>query len=202
VLAELAGQPTLSADICLGDNDDWAVGQSEFAIGDGSSTYTAAGQRVWDPAADETLDSGWVTVSFQISPGGGPGGVDLTVGDDGVTYDGGSYGYVQGLQFSAYAHGRDRSFEWRSIAVKFYQGGTLQERVEVPDSSAPWASTYGGSDTSYEQNVLNVLPATSSNNDAAIVTAQVHLSVGYMPGLSGDDVSGQINLFATAPGTN
>lgn len=196
VLAALAGQPTLSADLNLGDNDDSFPGQSEFGVGDSTATDTAAGQRTWDPAADETLDSGWVSVGLQLSTGGGPGGVGMTVGGDGVTYDGGSYGYIQGLQFRAYAYGQDRSFAWKSIVVQFYRGGTLDQTVEVPDSSAPRANTYGGNDLSSNERLLNVVP-TAFDDDAVIVTAQVRLIVGHMPVFAGEDVSGQINLFAT-----
>src|SRR3954452_22409733 len=199
LLVDLAGQPTLSADVNLGDNDDWGVGQQEFWVGDGSATTsTAGGQRVWDPAADESLDSGWVDVRLELSAGGGTGGVALTVGGDGVTYDQASYGYIQGLQVRAYAYGRDRSFEWQDLKFEFYHNGVLDNSVSLADG--PRASTYGGDELSYSEKVINVGPP-STNDDAVIVTAQVHLSVGYMPGLSGDDLSGQINLFATTAGS-
>lgn len=196
--ADLAGQPTLTADINLGDNDDWAPGQQEFWVGDGSSGDTAGGQRVWDPAADETLDSGWVDVRFALTAGGGQGAVNLSVGGQGAAYDHAAYGYILGLQIQADAYGPDRSFEWQNLKFEFYHNGVADQTVTI--ANGPQASTYGGDDQSHSEQVIDVR-APSADDDAVIVTAQVHLAVGQMPVFSGDDVSGHINLFAGQPGT-
>lgn len=196
LLADLAAQPTLSADINLGDNDDSTPGQYEFGVGDSVPSDMSAGQRVWDPAADLTLDSGWVDVHLALSAGGGTGGVTLSVGGDGVTYDRAAYGHILGLQVRAYAYGPDRSFEWQNLRFEFYHNGVADQTITVDDG--PRASTYGGNDLSSSENYINV-SAPSTDDDAVIVRAQVHLTVGQMPVFAGEDVSGQINLFATQP---
>jgi len=165
----------------------------ELTLG-GSSGLKVVGRSTWDTNLADGFDTGWISVEFNLKPGGGAAGVTWKVGTTTLTYTQSTYGKIAALHIYA-AVQQPASASWRNLSVKFYKGGSQTDSFSLRNGPAV-DTTSPGSPAAREQ-ILTVTPA-ASDNDQVIISASIKLTDPSTVLPSVDDLLAQIYVDTDA----
>src|SRR5688500_17490025 len=114
---------TVVATIRIGDNSDAPGGAPEMLLGGGEGSTGSGGQSKWDANLADGLDTGWVSVSLDVSAAGPlsaswesapptPPGVGSPVS---LSYSGPTAGPIKKVQLQTKASGGDMTAQWSAV---------------------------------------------------------------------------------------
>jgi hypothetical protein len=174
-------------------SDGNTPGTPELTVGQ------ATGRKTWDSNLQDGLDSGWVALTFTAKSGGGNNGVTLNVGGVNVVYSDVTYGDVNKVMLSAFVDGANKRMSFRSVVVEFYDNDTDEEparTIELPDTSAPIASTMGMSGSVSDERTVGIVP--DQPDAKVIVYAEVRLESTSSSLPAADSIAGGVYLFTNS----